>query len=207
MAALVLALAADLPAPRHAVAQVQDGGVDFPTRRRSFTLGELQRLPDYCQYQQGMPSVATPQGDYYRATLREALDHIHHYCRGLRDMFFARFAPVTAQARNGLWARALQEIDYMVTNTPQDNILMPEFWYQRGEILLQLGRVAEAQEALDRSRALKPDYWPAYTAWADYLAKAGRPADARAVLERALALMPEEPQLRQRLDRIGASPR
>ena len=113
------------------------GGVDYPGRRVTFTDGELQRLPDFCRYQQG-PNFDTQQGLYYRQVLGVAQSHIHHYCRGLRDMFFARVAPVSAQVRRALWDRALDEMNYMVRNTPQDNTLMPEVWYQRGEVLLQL---------------------------------------------------------------------
>jgi tetratricopeptide (TPR) repeat protein len=200
--AVALALGGDLPAPRAAQAQVlEPGGVDFPSRRRSFTEGEFQRLPDYCRYMQGY-GYDTPIGRQYQLQIGEALHHIHHYCRGLRDMFFARFAPVSAAHRRGLWERALSEIDYMLRNTSQDNPLMPEFWYQRGEVLLALDRVFEAQEALERSRALKPDYWPAYAAWADFLIRSRRLEDARAVVALGLQNAPDAPrliELRQRL--------
>ena len=72
-------------------------------------------------------------------------------------MFFARFAPVRTQDRQGLWSRALGEIDYMVRNTPQENPLMPEFWYQRGEIQLALGKADEAQKAFENPRKIKSD--------------------------------------------------
>jgi len=202
-AAFLLALAADLPTPRAAAAQVTErGGVDYPSRRRTFTPGEFERLPDYCRYMQGY-GYETPKGLQYKKMMGVALEHMHHYCRGLPDMFFARIAPVSATDRWGLWSRALGEIDYMVKNTPQDNPLMPEFWYQRGEILLALGQLSDAQEAFERSRTLKPDYWPAYTAWADFLIQNRRFDEARAVVDLGLRNAPDSPQLAQRLERIA----
>ena len=197
--------AQDAP-PRILLAQAADsGGVDFPSRRRSFTEAEFQRLPEYCRYMQGY-GYTTPKGLQYQQMIGVALEHVHHYCRGLRDMFFARFASIRTQDRQGLWSRALGEIDYMVRNTPQDNPLMPEFWYQRGEIQLALGDVNEAQKAFENSRKLKPDYWPAYTGWADFLIQNKRFDEAGAVIAQGLQNAPDTPQLLQRRDRL-AQPR
>lgn len=189
------------------LAQLGDsGGVDYPSRRRSFTEAEFQRLPDVCRYMQGY-GYETPRGVAYRQQIGVALEHVHHYCRGLRDMFFARFAPVPPDHRRGLWSRALGEVDYMIKNTPQTNLLMPEFWYQRGEILLALGDMFEAQRAFEQSRQLKPDYWPAYTSWADFLIQNRRFDEARAVIDLGLQNAPDTPQLLQRKDRLAQQQR
>lgn len=180
----------------------ESGGVDYPSRRRTFTEAEFQRLPDVCRYMQGY-GYQTPRGVVYQQQIGVALEHVHHYCRGLRDMFFARFAPVSSQTRSGLWSRALGEVDYMIKNTPQSNPLMPEFWYQRGEVLLVMGNLPEAQRSFEQSRQLKPDYWPAYTAWADFLIQSRRIDDARALIELGLQNAPDAPQLLQRLERLG----
>ena len=191
------------------VAQGQDGlavaqaaGLDYPSRRRTFTPGELSRLPEYCQFQMGMPGRDTSRGGYYVAALGKALDDIHHYCRGLRDIMFAQTYALPPIHRQGLLTRAADEIDYMIKTNPGTMVLMPEIHFRRGEIMLDLGRVPEAQAAFEKSRALKPDYWPAYTRWADYLIKNKQPEQARQVIEEGLKHAPDGPELKQRLAQV-----
>jgi tetratricopeptide (TPR) repeat protein len=186
-----------------ATALAQDGGVDIGERRRSFTPGELALLPEYCRYQQGMPGRDTPRGRYYVASLGSALDDIHHYCRGLRDMMFARTLSLRADHKRDLWLRATQEIDYVIGKNPPTLVLMPELYYRRGEAMIELGQLNDAQISFEKSRGLKPDYWPAYTRWADYLIDVKRTADARALIEEGLKHAPDNPELKQRMARLS----
>jgi tetratricopeptide (TPR) repeat protein len=183
--------------PLSAAAQML--GIDLPSRRHSFTAGELARLPPYCPFQQGSDRLESPEGRYWQAVLGEGLSHIHHYCRGMRDVQFARSGLLTPKQREILWQRAISEFVYMINTNPPTMPLMPEIFLRHGEALLELGRVAEAQEAFQRSRQIKPDYWPAYTMWADFLARSGRHADARALLEAALVESPDQSELTRRL--------
>ena len=192
------------------VAQAQDGlavaqaaGMDYPSRRRTFTPGELSRLPEYCQFQMGMPGRDTARGAYYVAALGKTLDDIHHYCRGLRDVMFSQTFALPANHRHGLLTRAAGEVEYMVKTNPDTLVLMPEIHYRLGEIMLDMGRVPEAQAAFEKSRALKPDYWPAYTRWADFLIKNKQLEQARQVIEEGLKHSPDGPELKQRLARVS----
>jgi len=184
------------------LAAAQAAGLDYPTRRRSFTPGELARLPEYCQYQMGMPSRETPQGKYYLSMLGKGLDDIHHYCRGLRDIMYARIMALPPVHKRALWDRAAGEIKYIMSTNPDTLIIMPEVYYRYGEVMLELGRVADAQSAFEKSRALKPDYWPAYTLWADFLIREKQPDQARAIVEQGLKHAPDNAELQQRMSRL-----
>lgn len=199
-----------LPMPAPVLAQALDPvarsmGVDIPSRRRSFTPGEFALLPPYCPYQQFSPLRDTPEGRYWQATLGKALDDIHHYCRGLRDMHFARTVTLSPQHRRYLWERALGEVEYMIKHNPPTLVLMPEIYFRRGEILIELQQIADAQASFERSRQLKPDYWPAYTGWADFLMRNRRFDEARALIDEGLKHLPDSPELLQRRQQAGAA--
>lgn len=188
-----------------APAFAQTAGVDLGERRRSFTPGELALLPEYCQYQMGDPRRDTPRGRYYMSALGPAVDDIHHYCRGLRDMMFARTLSLRPEHKRALWERSVQEIDYVIKKNPPTLVLMPELYYRRGEAMIELGQLNEAQVAFEKSRGLKPDYWPAYTRWADFLIDAKRPDEARGLLEEGLKQAPDSVELKQRLARLSGT--
>ena len=187
------------------VAQAQDGlavaqagGLDYPSRRRSFTPGELSRLPEYCQFQMGMPGRDTARGAYYVSTLGKALDDIHHYCRGMRDIMFARTFALPPVHKRALWDRAAGEVKYMISTNPDTLVIMPEIHFRYGEIMLEVGRVEDARLAFEKSRALKPDYWPAYTLWADFLTRTKQTDQARAIIAEGLKQAPESVELQRR---------
>ena len=187
------------------LAVAQAAGVDYPTRRRTFTPGELARLPEYCQFQHGMPGRDTARGRYYVSALGKALDDIHHYCRGLRDITFAQTYVLPPIHKQALLDRAVQEVMYMIKTNPDTMILMPEIHYRYGDLMLQLGRAPEAQAAFEKSRLLKPDYWPAYTRWADFLINSKQIEQARAVVEEGLKHAPDSPELQQRFSRVSST--
>ncbi len=188
-------LAAGLLAP--ALAQL-----DIPNRRGSFTPGELAMLPPYCRNMQGFPGYHGPEGDRWRSMMGNDYEHIHHYCRGLRDVIFATSALPNATQRRFLWPRAVSEYDYMINNARCTLPLLPEIHFKRGEALVVLGRLAEADAAFARARALKPDYWPAYVAWADQLMSLKLNDRARDLLLEGLRHLPESPELLGRLARL-----
>jgi len=179
-------------------------GVDFPQRRNTFTPGELAILPPYCSNMQGFPGYEGPAGDRWRGLLGEDFQHFHHYCRGLRDVHFARTAVVNVQQRRFLWERSISEYQYMIRNSKPTMALLPEIYFKMGESFLELGRLSDAQLAFESARKLKPDYWPAYTRWIDELLKLKQFATAREVAEVGLRQLPDHPELRVRLEHAHA---
>ncbi len=177
--------------------------LDIPTRRQSFTPGELAVLPPYCNAMQGMPDYTSPKGDYWRSWMGDHLQHIHHYCRGLRDeMFATMMARVTPTQRKFLWERAIDEYSYMIRTSSPNMPLLPEFYYKTGLAFLRLDRMPEADAAFTAARKIKPDYWPAYVAWADKLIELKLLVNAKELLDEGLKYMPDNPQIVERLNRL-----
>lgn len=184
----------------HAVAAQQ---LDIGKRRGSFTPGELALLPPFCRDIQGMPGYEGAAGDRWRAQVGDDFKHMHHYCRGLRDALLARTVVMPAKDRNFLWERAISEYQYMIGNCRPDMLLMPEIYTRMGEANLKLGRLTAAQLAFEHARKLKPDYWPAYSAWADQLVAVKLYDPARELLEQGLVHAPGNEELKRRLDKLG----
>ena len=176
--------------------------VDYPIRRGTFTPGELAMLPPYCKSMQGMPGYTGPEGDRWRAILGPDLMHIHHYCRGLRDVYYLTYTVVTPVQRRFLWNRAINEYDYMIRASRIDMPLMPEFYFRRGEALVMLGQLAEAEFAFQEARRLKPSYAAAYAAWADQLMHLKLHDRAQALLLEGLQNAPGNAALLDRLQRL-----
>lgn len=177
--------------------------VDIGQRRGSFTAGELALLPPYCKAMQGSPDYTGPGGARWRAWLGNDLQHIHHYCRGLRDVIFATYvARIQPHHRAFLWERAINEYDYMLQNCAPSMPLLPEILFKRGEALVKLGRVYEAEESFKKAWTLKPDYWEPYAAWVDKLIELKLYDRAREILAIGLAQAPQAEPLQQRLQRL-----
>lgn len=188
-------------------ALAQDQELDIPNRRGWFTPGELSLLPPYCNAMQGRPDHTGPGGARWRAWLGEDLQHVHHYCRGLRDARFATLmARITPQQRTFLWERAVNEYDYMIRTSKATMPIMPEILLRRGEALLRLNKVMSAEESFQRAIKLKADYWEAYAAWADNLMSMKQFDRAREVLENGLTNAPQATPLQERLQRLSATP-
>lgn len=182
--------------------------VDIGQRRGWFTPGELALLPPYCNAMQGRPDYTGPGGARWRAWLGKDLQHVHHYCRGLRDVMFATLvARIPPHHRRSLWERAVAEYDYMLENCAPSMPLLPEIHLKRGEALLKLGQVFDAEVSFKRAWTLKPDYWEPYAAWADKLLELKMYDRAHEVLQNGLAKAPQAEPLQQRLQRIPGGAR
>jgi tetratricopeptide (TPR) repeat protein len=125
--------------------------------------------------------------------------HVHHYCYGLRNLLHAQAAGENTPRGKDLLRRAQREFRYMFRTASPTMPLMPEIHLKDGEIHLKLGNLQEANLSFERARVLKPDYWPAYTRWADVLIGLKLHDPARKLLEEGLVHSPGQPELTRRL--------
>jgi hypothetical protein len=72
-----------------------------------------------------------------------------------------------------------------------------------GEAELRINNPIKANVAFARARALKPDYWPAYTGWIDFLIKVGKTTDAKTLAQRGLEYSPKATLLVEQYQRLG----
>jgi tetratricopeptide (TPR) repeat protein len=176
----------------------------MPTEPNGFTWGELSLLPAYCKDTQGVlyqvqgNGQDSPRAPYWVSLMGQDFWHMHHYCYGQVAILRASQPQMTPVDRKRLYTRAVNEYGYVIRNSSPTTALMPEVFYKLGEAHLLLENVGAAQQAFARSRDLKPDYWPAYTKWADVLAGIKQYDQALALVREGLRHAPDAVELRKR---------
>ena len=174
-------------------------------------------LPDWCIDSQGGiyggPEGAaytnkSPRAGHWVALMGRDFWHMHHYCYALRDLMRAKAPGADAKRRAYLYERAKNDLTYVIVNCGPQMPLLPEVYLKLGEVLIYLGDKGGAEAAFEKSRTIKPDYWPAYVASADALIQAKQFDAARRLVEEGLSHSPNQPELKQRLQRLsgGATP-
>jgi tetratricopeptide (TPR) repeat protein len=182
----------------------------------NITQAEIAMLPAYCPdtqtFGQGgrrwgdQPYNWSPNAPKWVDMMGKGFFAMHHYCWTLIRLRRAERPGTPPVIQQGHREAALGDIYFVIQNTPSDFIMLPEIYTKRGEVLLLLKRDSEANEAFATARALKPDYWPAYFHWAEYLRQRGQKVKARALVEEGLRQSPGAKPLEQLLVTLGGNP-
>ena len=175
-----------------------------------WTPGELALLPNYCPDTQGFAHTRTgehrsPRADYWVGLMGETFWSLHHYCWGLMNLRRAQQARLPPQARDHLIGTVIQDYHFVLRNADDGFVLLPEVLTRLGEAHLLLGQHGAANAAFLRARAVKPDYWPPYVAWANKQMEMGLTDGARETMTAALEHMPAEPRVQELAWRLGLS--
>lgn len=174
------------------------------------TKEELALLPPYCAHAQIISSntqgSAKPEVKYWVGIMGYDFWGIHHYCYGQVKMLRAQRSGTSVQQRQFLLASARDEYDYVIKNSKSNFILLPEIYTRIGEVELRRSLPGEANKAFAKARALKPDYWPAYSRWADYLIAAGKAPEAKQLVKSGLEYSPNSRTLQEQYRLLGGKP-
>lgn len=178
---------------------------------QNVTPGEMALLPEYCPDTQGFKygdayHNTSPRAAHWVGLMGQTFWHNHHYCWALIKKHRAMQAGLTDQQRNGLLGNAVADLEYVIRYATPDFPLLPEVQYRVGEYQLLLDNPAAARDAFEATVRLKPDYWPAYVAWAEALDRLRLRRDALHYLERGLRVSPNVPELRDAYRRMGGNP-
>jgi hypothetical protein len=198
--ALVIVLALLLAHPLPALAQPDN-----------ITSVEIALLPQYCADAQTFNGWGSqeynrsPNAPKWLAVMGTGFWAMHHYCWALIRLARIK-SSMPPVIQNGHREAALADLYFVVRNTSPDFVMLPEIYTKIGEVNLSLREEGAADEAFARARALKPDYWPAYSRWADHLIVVGQKAKARAVVEDGLAHAPTSTTLQRMYRELGGNP-
>ncbi|WP_153110272.1 tetratricopeptide repeat protein [Propionivibrio limicola] len=173
---------------------------------QNVTEAELQLLPRYCRDTQWFPERYAQQRNYWVSRMGPTFSHMHHYCWGLTNLNRARRADVRLGKRMGSLNDILNDFHYVTNQAPPDFVLLPEIYTRIGEVQLLLRAPNRANEAFARARNLKPDYWPAYSQWAEYLMQIGKRPEALKIVTSGLKHSPESKVLREQYRILGGKP-
>ena len=184
-------------------------------RSRAFSDGEWALLPEWCidtqQGPYGGPEGGaglnkSPRAGQWLGLMGTDFWNMHHYCRGLTDENRLKRADLSPRERTALMESAINEYRYVIRTSKPTMPLMPEAFLRIGDLQVTRGQLPEASAAFEQARKLKPDYWPAYSRWAEVLIGLKQMEQARALLEEGLAHSPQQPVLLQKLRLAGGTP-
>ena len=169
---------------------------------------EMRLLPRYCPDTQGFKYgyKESPNSRHWEGMMGATFWHLHHYCWSLIQMNRSNRAGISRNKQLSLQEAALGGYLYVINNAPDDFILLPEIYTRKGEVELLLTKISNADQSFAKARQLKPDYWPAYSHWADYLITSGKRSDALAIVRSGLAHSPGAKVLLEQYRLLGGKP-
>jgi tetratricopeptide (TPR) repeat protein len=131
---------------------------------------------------------------------------MHHYCWALIQFRRAERPSVPSSQKQGLRSMALGDFLYVIKHTDDNLILLPELLTWIGRTQLLLNKPDDANQSFERARSIKPDYWPAYSHWAEFLLKKGRKAEAMTAVKLGLQYAPTSRTLHELFRVLGGKP-
>ena len=183
----------------------------FAGKPDNVTEAEMALLPRYCPDTFGFKygdayTNTSPNAPKWVGMMGKGFWAMHHYCWALINLGRAQKPAVPANLRQATREYAIADMQYIVKNTEPDFIMLPEIYTKIGDVQLSLKHPSEANDAFARARSLKPDYWPAYIGWAEYLRRAGEKARARELVAEGLSYAPQSKTLRSLFTELGGDP-
>lgn len=180
---------------------------------KDITNEEMALIPRYCPYTQSFPLRNTPERGVWEARIGAGfLSHLHHYCWALVAMMRAERPSMSEGERSRYRGEAAGDLSYVVEAIGLNPkfVLMPEILTKQGEVALRRrgdpDRVNTASKSFAQARALRPDYWPAYASWAEFLMYSGKKSEAKALVESGLQYSPTSKVLLELHRVLGGRP-
>lgn len=177
----------------------------------NITGAEWALLPPYCADTQGFKygdaySNTSPYARKWVALMGKDFWHMHHYCWALINYRRAQRVAVAAPEKTALRREALSDLTYVVENVDRQFVLLPEIYTLIGRTEVLLRRPQEAGAAFASAWTLKPDYWPPYFHWAEFLGSHGKKAEALEVVKAGLQHSPGTQGLLMLFHDLGGKP-
>lgn len=186
-------------------------GAAMAQRPPNTTVGEMARLPAYCPDTMGFgygdaTYNTSPRAPYWVSMMGKGFWAMHHYCWALINLHRAQALPVSSPVRADLLKKVMGDYVYVINHTEANFVMLPEIYTRIGEASVLMSDYAGAHDAYGRARALKPDYWPAYSQWAEALIKRGLRADAEKIIVQGLQNAPDSTVLAGLYRSLGRDP-
>lgn len=183
--------------------------ISYASSLRDITDAEMALLPRYCvdtevfKYgAKGSPNQS-PRAAYWENLMGPGFWTLHHACMAKIGLMRSYRNGVTPELRKFLRESARADYVFVIENTRPDFILLPEIYTEIGKLELQLSRPGNAEKSFAQARKLKPDYWPAYSYWADHLIASGKKEYARELLKTGLEYSPQAKLLIESYKKVG----
>ncbi len=173
----------------------------------NITEAEMAIIPPYCPYSQSWNYVSNgPETKRWVSVLGNTFHAIHHYCWAQINLQRSFRIGLTEQERRALLISVRDDYSYVIENAKPGFVLLPEIMSRLGEVEVRLSKIREANQSFSIARKIKPDYWPAYSHWAEYLIKTGKKNEAKSLVKTGLEYSPNSRVLREQFRLLGGDP-
>jgi len=177
------------------------------------TEGETALLPPYCvdtEWWKGGPRYSnhmSPRAPYWESLMGDGFYWMHHYCAALVDLRRSQMFLPGSDKKRYLLQAVKMEITFTIAQVSKKFVLLPEMYTRLGEAEIQLSDIGGAYDALSRAREIKPDYWPAYSTWAEVLIRLKKKAEAKKLVREGLEYSPDSKVLLDQYKSLGGDPK
>lgn len=185
-------------------------GVAIAAKPKDITETEMRLVPEYCPYTQGFGKADaygknSPEGQRWVSLMGRGFLSLHHYCWGQINLIRARRSDVSSSVRSHMLSTVRDDFKFVLNATDADFILRPEIYTRLGDVELMMRNIRGANAAFSQARALKRDYWPAYSRWAEYLIRSGKRNEAKKLIQTGLKYSPTSQVLREQYRLVGGN--
>lgn len=179
---------------------------------QNVTESEIALLPRYCidtEYFEGGPKYSnrmSPRAPYWVSIMGEGFWWMHHYCSGLIFFNRAQSSRLRGEHKRYAYIDARLEFAFTINKLEKNFLLLPEIYTKLGEAESRLSNISAASIAFSTARDIKPDYWPAYSKWADILIINNQKVEAKRIVAEGLKHSPNSKVLREQYRTLGGNP-
>lgn len=171
------------------------------------TKEEMATIPPYCPYAQSWDQyMVSPESKRWASIMGKPFHAIHHYCWAQINMQRALKSGTSEATRVNLFKMVRDDYIYVAQRSTPDFVLLPEIMSRLGEVEVRLSLINDANRSFATARKLKPDYWPAYSHWAEYLMRVGKKVEAKNIVKTGLEYSPTSRVLREQYRLLGGDP-
>jgi hypothetical protein len=156
----------------------------------------------------GRPQCLTGRSsgaENWHRILGDGFCHVHHYCWAQVKLMRANHRGLSSDTRKLRYSYVVGEYEYVIRNAPPDFVLLPEIYTRLGDVKLLIDKARDAEAAYLKARQLRPDYWPAYSRWIDYLIKTNKKEDAKNLALEGIKFSPESKVLKEQYRKLGGN--
>lgn len=177
-----------------------------------WTAAEVNMAAPYCidtmGFGYGDSSYNTsPRASHWVSIMGRSFWAMHHYCWALINLNRAQRASMPSREKRHLRETAVGDLRYVVNHSARDFIMLPEIFTTLGNTYLLLGDVRNAERSFKSAIGARPDYWPPYARWAEYLLIRGNfREEARSVVREGLTHVPGSKTLLGLWRELGGGP-
>lgn len=167
---------------------------------------EDRLLPRDCLYT-NMTAHSAAEPEVYLALIKkygQAWEHMHHYCNSMRLFIRYNQFGIPAYQKTELARRVINEVDYVIRNSPPDFSLMPMVLLKKAEYYMHFSQPTKAIEVVSNVVADYPELPEGYARLAYYFRRVGRTADADKVIEAGRARVPNKDELEAAIQRYAS---